>query len=129
MDWLELFTSSTGRIARGPFMAAMAVPIALGSAYGLLVDGQLAWPVGVLVNALLLFSAACLLSKRLHDRGRAGWWAAPVLLAWLALWPLPQAPVSWLFAPVMAWAVVELALLPGRPGHNRFGDNPAEAGR
>ena len=123
----KLFTSSTGRVARAPFIGAVAVLIALAWAYGRWAAPVAAWPVGMVVNALLLFSAACLLSKRLHDRGRAGWWAALVLLAWIRLWPKPAYPIDWAFAPVMAWAVVDLALLPGRAGFNRFGPSPRAA--
>jgi uncharacterized membrane protein YhaH (DUF805 family) len=83
--------------------------------------------VGLAVDSALLFSAACLLSKRLHDRGRAGWWAGLVLIAWAAMWPRPQHVFDWVFAPVLIWAVADLVFGPGRAGANRFGPAPDAA--
>ena len=66
--------SSTGRMSRLPFLAC-TVPLAAlwaafvyGRAHG--VDPRWGW----LVGPALLFPTACLMSKRLHDTGRAGWW-------------------------------------------------------
>ena len=39
------------------------------------------WLTGWFVYPPVLFVAACVTSKRLHDRGRSGWWAGLVLLA------------------------------------------------
>jgi len=47
-------------------------------------------------------------AKRLHDRGKTGWW----LLA--AVVPV----VGW------AWLGCELYILPGSPGDNRYGPHP-----
>ena len=76
-----------------------------------------------LALAALLFTGACVLSKRLHDRGRSGWWAAVILLAAVAVhdtiefWDFP-------FVLVLVWAIVELGVLAGEQGANRFGPNP-----
>ena len=55
------------------FLTAIAAVLALACVYGWLLAGRAPWIVGFVVGAGLLFCAACLLSKRLHDRGRAGW--------------------------------------------------------
>ena len=111
-----------GRVA---FVAAIAPVIAAAYAYRLLLDDR--WPgvVGFVVACALLFTAACLLCKRLHDRGRAGWWAALILAAWGNAFPWPQGAVGWTFGAVVVVAAIDLAVLPGRPGANRFGPSLA----
>ncbi len=61
------------------------------------------WLTGWFVYPGLIFSAACVLSKRLHDRGRSGWWAALVLLAFAAIWPAPRGFFAFLFVAIVAW--------------------------
>ena len=75
----------------------------------------------------LLASTACVVSKRLHDRGRSGWWAALVLLGIVLVWRAPSAARLILAMPIIVWSVVELALLSGEEGANRFGPNPVAA--
>src|ERR1700761_5328392 len=82
-DLGELFLSSSGRMSRGPFLAALAILIGLFWLYDLHVAGVARTATGWLVDLLLVFSACCVLSKRLHDRGRAGWWAGLALLAFV----------------------------------------------
>lgn len=124
IDWSELFFSSSGRVARGPFLIAAAVIIVCLSLYEAAVTGPLHWITGWLVYPVLVFTGACVLSKRLHDRGRSGWWAAVVLFAYLMVWPSPQGVLDFLGLIVLIWAAIELALMPGEEGANRFGANP-----
>ncbi|WP_441238811.1 DUF805 domain-containing protein [Bradyrhizobium sp. 930_D9_N1_4] len=70
--------------------------------------------------------------KRLHDRDRSGWWIVPFFLVPGLFgqfsdllpdshWMLPfglTASALWL------WGVVELFIVPGTSGHNRFGPDP-----
>ncbi|MNN99376.1 hypothetical protein D3C81_2190010 [compost metagenome] len=76
---------------------------------------------GWLVAAALLYSAACLLSQRLHDRGRSGWWSGPILLAFAMAWPRPQAPFDWIALGLLVLVAVDLILLPGQKAFNRYG--------
>lgn len=124
IDWVELFWSSTGRLARAPFLIACAVLIAVASLYEAVVRTTLHWLTGWVVYPALLFSGACVLSKRLHDRGRSGWWSALILVALAAVWPKPDGFLDFLFSIVLLWAVVELAVMGGEQGANRFGPNP-----
>jgi uncharacterized membrane protein YhaH (DUF805 family) len=101
--------------------------LALATAYDRGLAGALHWRLGWVAYPALLFPTACILSKRLHDRGRAGWWAFLVVWALIEVWPRPRTAFSWLFLPILAMAFVELGLMPGRAGANRFGPNPAEA--
>ncbi|MBP7704121.1 MAG: DUF805 domain-containing protein [Caulobacter sp.] len=126
IDWMELFFSSTGRVARGPFLIAAAVLIAIAALYegGAADRPTLHWLTGWFVYPGLLFSACCVLSKRLHDRGRSGWLAAIVVLALIVAWPVPVGFIDFIACVVILWAVVELGVMPGEQGANRFGANP-----
>ena len=67
---------------------------------------------------------ACVLSKRLHDRGRSGWWAALVLFALVAVWPTPHGFGAFIFSLILVWAAVELGVMQSEAGANRFGPSP-----
>lgn len=74
-EWAELFLSSNGRLARTPFLIASGALLGFAVLYEAVtgVGRALNLLTGWLVYPVLLFSGACLLSKRLHDRGgRAG---------------------------------------------------------
>lgn len=124
IDWRELFLSADGRLARTPFVIAAAVMFALAFFYEAVAGETLHWVTGWVVYPALLYVGACLLSKRLHDRGRSGWYAALVLTALIAIWSSPVGFLDFLFAMILVWAVVELGVLGGEQGANRFGPNP-----
>lgn len=126
IDWMELFFSSTGRVARGPFILAAGVLIVLAALYEGGADSRptLHWLTGWFVYPGLLFSGCCLLSKRLHDRGRSGWLAGIVVLALILAWPIPVSFLAFVACFVILWAIVELGAMPGEQGANRFGANP-----
>ena len=124
LDWMELFFSSAGRLARGPFIVAVLVLIAIAALYESLMGPTLHWLTGWLMYPLLIFCAACILSKRLHDRGRNGWIAALVILALIAVWSAPSGFFDFPFWLVLIWAIVELGVLSGEQGANRYGPNP-----
>jgi uncharacterized membrane protein YhaH (DUF805 family) len=122
--WSELFLSASGRLARTPFWIATAILIALAATYEAWVGPTLHWLTGWVVYPGLLYCAACVLSKRLHDRGRSGWWAALVLFALVAVWPTPHGFGAFLFTLILAWATIELGVMQGEDGANRFGPSP-----
>jgi uncharacterized membrane protein YhaH (DUF805 family) len=124
VDLGELFFSPRGRTPRGPFLVAAAVLVLVTVFYESAVTAPVHWLTGVLFYPALLFSSVCVLSKRLHDRGRSGWWAAPLLLAVLMVWPHPHSAFDVLAVLMIGWGVVELGLMPGEQGWNRFGSNP-----
>jgi uncharacterized membrane protein YhaH (DUF805 family) len=123
-DLGELFLSSAGRLARLPFLVAAMALIAITALYQRLVGDRLHGLTGWLVYPPLLFCAACVLCKRLHDRGRSGWWAGLVLLAFVVVWPRPHGVLALPFLLVLAGAIVELGVMPGEPGANRYGADP-----
>lgn len=124
VDWAQLFFSSSGRLARTPFLAAAALLIAILAVYDAAASVILHWLTGWFVYPALIFSAACVLSKRLHDRGRSGWWAMMVLVAFSAIWPEPRGFLGFVAVAVLAWTAVELGVMGGEQGANRFGPNP-----
>jgi uncharacterized membrane protein YhaH (DUF805 family) len=123
-EWAELFLSSNGRLARTPFLVAAAVLLGAAVLYEAIAGYTLHWLTGWVVYPALLFSGACVLSKRLHDRGRSGWWALLILVAFIAVWPQPEHFLDFMFCLVIAWAVVELGVMGGEQGANRYGPNP-----
>lgn len=70
--------------------------------------------------------------KRLHDRGRSGWWIVPFVLVprllfhFSDLFPASAwfAPIDWAISALWLWGLVELFIVPGTSGHNRFGADP-----
>jgi uncharacterized membrane protein YhaH (DUF805 family) len=124
MDWGELFFSAAGRAPRAPSLLAAGLLLVIAALYEAIVGPTLHWITGVFVYVPLFFSGCCVLSKRLHDRGRSGWWAAVILAAIVAVWPYPDSFFDFLFALVLVWAAVELGAMPGEQGANRYGPNP-----
>jgi uncharacterized membrane protein YhaH (DUF805 family) len=129
VDLAELLLSSTGRLPRSAFLIVVAALIGLTILYEA-TPPTLHMLTGWFVYPALLFVAACVLSKRLHDRGRSGWWSALVLLAVIITWPTPASFIDFAFLLVLVWAAIELGVMPGEQGANRFGPNPlAQAAR
>jgi len=123
-DWGELFFSAAGRAPRAPSLLAAGILLAVAALYEAVVGPTLHWLTGWIAYPALLYCGACVLSKRLHDRGRTGWWAALILFSVIAVWPRPDGFFDFLFALVLVWAAVELGAMPGEIGTNRYGPNP-----
>jgi uncharacterized membrane protein YhaH (DUF805 family) len=123
IDGRELFFSAAGRAARGPSIMAAVVLLAIAAFYEA-IPSVLHWITGWVAYPALIYCAACVLSKRLHDRGRSGWWAALILFSTVAIWPQPNSFFDFPFTLVAIWAVIDLAVMPGETGTNRFGVNP-----
>jgi uncharacterized membrane protein YhaH (DUF805 family) len=127
IDWRELFASPAGRCSRGRFLFAAAALFLLAIVYEAVADSSIKLLTFWFIYPLLLASTACVVSKRMHDRGRSGWWAALVLLGIVLVWRAPNAARLILAAPIIVWSIVELALMAGEQGANRFGANPTVA--
>jgi uncharacterized membrane protein YhaH (DUF805 family) len=112
-------------MSRLPFLACGAALLAVTWVYGRTLapslDGHVRW----IVYTLLLFPTACILSKRLHDRGRAGWWGFLIVWALVEAWSRPVNMFGYVALLVLAATFVDLGLLPGEPKANRFGPGPA----
>lgn len=77
-----------------------------------------------LIAAALLYLGFCVLSQRLHDRGRSGWWSGPILLAFALAWPQPLALLDWVATAALTLVAFDLAILPGQKAFNRYGAAP-----
>lgn len=115
MDWKYLFTSFDGRINRAKFWAGVGVILAV-SILANLIDYMLGTYstemgiglVSVIVLLAIIYFALALYAKRWHDRDKSGWWTLILLIP--------------IIGPI--WALVELGILPGTQGANRFGPDP-----
>jgi uncharacterized membrane protein YhaH (DUF805 family) len=127
VDWRNLFASPVGRCSRGRFWFAALALLFLAAIYEAVVGPTMKLFTFWFVYPALLASGACVISKRLHDRGRTGWWAALVLLGVVLVWREPSAARLLVALPIMLWSSVELGLLAGEQGANRFGASPLAA--
>jgi len=76
MGFAELFFSAQGRAPRLPSLLAAGLLLFLAALYETTVTPTLHWITGWFVYPALFYPGACVLSKRRHDRGRSGRWAA-----------------------------------------------------
>ena len=129
LDWTQLLFSSAERLPRAPFITVGAVLLGVYLLYATAAPHALRVITGWLVYPLLAFCGGAITAKRLHDRGRSGWWAALVLVAVAAVATPPQSYVDVLFWLVLVWSFIELCLMPGEQGANRFGPNPRSPAR
>ena len=138
MDWFGLFLRLDGRIGRKAFWVGFLIVVLLLAASDMLARGVGAAMVLFLV---LFYPLIAVLVKRLHDRGRSGWWAvtvaAPLGVAFLtgvvariagfgasaiersatlAIWVSVIA--------IVALVVIELGLRRGDPGYTEHGPPP-----
>jgi uncharacterized membrane protein YhaH (DUF805 family) len=124
IDWRELFASPVGRCPRTRFWFAVASLFILAVVYEAVAGPTVKLLTFWFIYPALLASGACVVSKRLHDRGRTGWWAVLVLLGVILVWRAPNAARLLLALPILIWSAVELVLMQGEQGANRFGPSP-----
>lgn len=136
--WTYLFASFEGRIPRLPFwIAALALNVVayLGDRLAMEIGGH---PAAAVVGLAFLYPSLALSIKRAHDRGRSD--------AYLLFFFLPaflasfmqvlgymdaQGPMGTVLVLLGLWVlaalitlVIDLGLLPGQAGPNRFGPDP-----
>ncbi len=105
------YFSFEGRITRSTYWLRYNLPIWLASifapaiAYGLFGSDNV---VSLIVSIAFLWPSLAGTAKRLHDRGRSGWFMLIV------------------FVPLIGviWLIVECGFLRGETGLNRFGRSP-----
>ncbi len=149
MDWTTLLFGFSGRINRGKYwfalllnMLAWACFVALCFAWlGELDPALLLRTAGsapmIRISALILaffwgWSVIAIGIKRLHDRGRSGWWLLPfwfvpgILSSGNLLMDEPGSSVTLNLATqaIGTWAFLELGCLKGTDGPNAYGPDP-----
>jgi len=94
--------------------------------------------LALLINLIFTFPLFVILAKRFHDRNKGAIWAVPFLLAYLAVigasivgWlgmDTPPAPpglaIAFVETALLIWILIELGLMRGTPGVNRYGADP-----
>lgn len=121
MDIGTLFIKLNGRISRQTFWISIVLLIAAQIAMILLLQftgpavlnfedtsSNFNWVSGITVILLFLWPTICVLTKRLHDCGKSGWWQLI------------------LFIPIIGliWFIIQFGLKKGTAGRNHFGADP-----
>jgi uncharacterized membrane protein YhaH (DUF805 family) len=143
MSWGAFLFGFRGRINRAKYWLFMvssmvAVSVAISVAVTVWIQGIAAGGlvaavivVGVIYLALIVAGIAVGI-KRLHDRGKSGWWllvffGAPSLLGGMSQ-PLGSDGIGIIFSlcafALSIWAFVELGCLRGTVGPNKYGPDP-----
>ena len=98
MNWMWLFLSFTGRINRAKFWTAIAIQLAIAFAFGVLAyvlasypGDHVSWVLLVILLFPIMISVLAVMTKRLHDRDKSGWWT---LLSTSCQMPLTVFPTA-----------------------------------
>lgn len=108
IDFAYLFSSAEGRINRQRWWIGVGILIAVGFVSTILFGNTGLVPI--VIGILMLLAGIMLHIKRCHDRDKSGWWCLLLLI------------------PVVGtiWAIIDLGVLAGTLGENRFGPDPLE---
>ena len=115
MDLKYLLTSFEGRINRAKFWAGVGILIVIGIVatiidlvLGLQISSDGTGIVSIIAALVSIYLSLALYAKRWHDRDKSGWWTLIVLV------------------PIVGqiWFLVELGILQGSTGSNRYGPDP-----
>lgn len=110
IDWKFLFADYEGRINRQLWWIGVGVIFAVSLIINFLIGSE--GLVQLLLGILLLLAGLALHIKRCHDRDKSGWWCLLLLIPLVGF----------------IWAVVDLGILEGTKGANRFGPDPLGVG-
>jgi uncharacterized membrane protein YhaH (DUF805 family) len=111
MAWCELYLSCHGRISRRQYWLASLPLIGAQILIELLIASDVEPVLAALLSLAVAIPSFVITIKRLHDRGRNGWFASIAAIPFLGA----------------IWLLIEAGLLPGTRGPNRFGPDPLEA--
>jgi uncharacterized membrane protein YhaH (DUF805 family) len=135
-DVIDVYFNLKGRIGRGEFWA-YGVPLSLGLYVGMALLALAPSPWGELVSlvvyAVFLWAYMGLLVKRGHDRNRPAALsilvlAARVVLAFTGGFLGSTPVILGLQGALIIYVLVDYAILPGKPGANRYGPSPSGLG-
>jgi len=122
--------SIKGRIGRRDFWLWMVIWVMAMAALFYAVDfNLLGSQTAAFMLVCLLWPTACVIVKRLHDRGKSGPWALLFVLAWMLLagnWDMLNGTLQWAvgrFIPtlIMVAMIIDLGAFVGTQGENKFG--------
>ena len=133
MDWGPLFFSFSGRINRSKFwIASLVLMVAVVIAFMLAIAtmSNAIWILAIVTIIAASISGLAVGAKRLHDRDKSAWWLVLFYLGPGFLQTLGEAmgEIGVIFLVIgfgiSIWAFIELGLLRGTVGPNRFGPDP-----
>ncbi|NNE21878.1 MAG: DUF805 domain-containing protein [Rhizobiales bacterium] len=108
IDFTHLFSSPEGRINRQRWWIGVGILFVVGIISSVLFgSGGL---VPFIIGILVMLAGIMLHIKRCHDRDKSGWWCLLLLIPFVGT----------------IWAVIDLGILAGTPGENRFGPDPLQ---
>ncbi|MEM6665498.1 MAG: DUF805 domain-containing protein [Pseudomonadota bacterium] len=110
IDWAYILTSFDGRIGRKHFWYGFGAILLINLIMQVLIGNQ--GLVQFVITILLQIAAIGVCVKRCHDREKSGWWCLLLLVPYIGV----------------LWAIVDLGLLEGTRGSNRFGPDPQKPG-
>lgn len=145
-----LFFSFTGRINRARWWIALLVFVVIGLVMAILQqvaeeDSFAFGALSLIVNIALFISGLAVGAKRLHDRGKSGWWLllyyiVPSILSGIGLLSFfygigadsGSAVIVGTLSSIIAfvilvWVFIELGCLRGTVGPNQYGADPLAA--
>jgi uncharacterized membrane protein YhaH (DUF805 family) len=133
MDWRALLFSFSGRINRAKYwlaavvlMAAFVIPFWIAIA----TMSTVLWILVAVIFVAVTISGIAVGSKRLHDRDKSAWWLALFYLGPAVLGAIGDAAggagiiFHVISIGISIWAFIELGILRGTAGPNRFGPDP-----
>lgn len=139
-DWRNYFTFD-GRLNRKPYWLMSLIMIGVGL-LAFIVIGMLAaltpllWVLAAPPFVAFFWASLSIATRRLHDRNKSAWWlvlyqGVPILLDILRYAATagggPAGPADLLgliSLGISMWVLADLGFMKGKPGHNRFGDDP-----
>ncbi len=148
IDFNRLYLTTDGRIGRQDFwigliglvVVMIVLSLILAALFGMAsFAGRL---LGFIPQLALAYPGYCLLAKRFHDRDKPETYAAiaigiSVLAAFIGLFGITGGPgspnlfgmlVGLINLAVFIWVVVDLGILRGTEGDNRYGPDPLAQG-
>jgi uncharacterized membrane protein YhaH (DUF805 family) len=139
-DWRN-YVSFQGRLNRKPYWLMNLVLLGLGLVAFVVVSLlgamlSLLWALAAPLAIAFYWASTSIAARRLHDRNKSAWWlllylGLPLVLGGLrGLMIVTNAPagpgdlLSFISFCISMWVLVDLGIMKGTQGANRFGDDP-----
>ena len=131
----RLWFGFSGRANRAKYWLVAAINVAIMTVLtvvALVGNAPALWIVFIIAILVLVVSSVAVSIRRLHDRGKSGWWVlvfifVPGLLNGVGSRlddPVPMMILSLAGLAISIWALVELGFLRGTQGDNAYGPDP-----
>jgi uncharacterized membrane protein YhaH (DUF805 family) len=119
MAFKDLYLSAQGRISRKVYWLRYGIPAIVIIFVAYLLDALVGSDFGkgigicvVIAELLIIYPGIVMAIKRVHDRGKSGWFVLVCCIPVVFLWP-----------------AVEICLLKGTTGENKYGKDSLEVNK